>query len=270
MYPGYASHILGQTGKIQDNVDYYTERGYSLDAVVGLSGVEAAFEEYLRGQDGTLTITEDAYGNTVSVELTKEPVAGQDVWLTLDMGMQVVAENALAENIFKIRAEATKPLSGEDASAGAMTVLDVNTGEILAIASYPTYNLATFSEDFSKLSQDESRPYLNRALSGTYAPGSTFKVGVAVAALTEGIITKDTIIDAQGKYMYYASSGFTPRCWIYLLSGKVHGKINVVQAIQESCNYFFYDVGRQLTIQKMNEYAKYYGLGEHTGKCPRR
>ena len=265
MYPGYASHILGQTGKIQDNVDYYTERGYSLDAVVGLSGVEAAFEEYLRGQDGTLTITEDAYGNTVSVELTKEPVAGQDVWLTLDMGMQVVAENALAENIFKIRAEATKPLSGEDASAGAMTVLDVNTGEILAIASYPTYNLATYSEDFSKLSQDENRPYLNRALSGTYAPGSTFKVGVAVAALTEGIITKDTIIDAQGKYMYYASSGFTPRCWIYLLSGKVHGKINVVQAIQESCNYFFYDVGRQLTIQKMNEYAKYYGLGEHTG-----
>ena len=146
-----------------------------------------------------------------------------------------------------------------------MTVLDVNTGEILAIASYPTYNLATYSEDFSKLSQDENRPYLNRALSGTYAPGSTFKVGVAVAALTEGIITKDTIIDAQGKYMYYASSGFTPRCWIYLLSGKVHGKINVVQAIQESCNYFFYDVGRQLTIQKMNEYAKYYGLGEHTG-----
>ncbi len=265
MYPGYASHILGQTGKIQSNVEYYTERGYSLDAVVGLSGVESAFEEYLRGQDGILTITEDEYGNTVSVEMTKEPVAGKDVWLTIDMGMQVVAENALAENIFKIRAEATTPLSGEDASAGAMTVLDVKSGEVLALASYPTYNLATYSEDFSRLSQDENRPYLNRALNGTYAPGSTFKVGVAVAALTEGIIEKDTVIDAQGKYMYYASSGFTPRCWIYLLSGKVHGEINVVQAIQESCNYFFYDVGRQLTIRKINEYGKYYGLGEHTG-----
>ena len=265
MYPGYASHILGQIGKIQDNVEYYTERGYSLDAVVGLSGVEAAFEEYLRGQDGTITITEDEYGNTISAELTEEPVAGQDVWLTIDMEMQVVAENALAENIFKIREEATKPLTGEDASAGAMTVLDVKNGEILAIASYPTYNLATYSEDFAVLSQDENRPYLNRALNGTYAPGSTFKVGVAVAALTEGVITKDTIIDAQGQYMYYASSGFMPRCWIYLLSGQVHGKINVVEAIQESCNYFFYDVGRQLTIKKMNEYGKYYGLGEHTG-----
>lgn len=265
MYPGYASHILGQIGKIQNNVDYYTERGYSLDAVVGLSGVESAFEEYLRGQDGVLTITEDEYGNIISAEMTKEPVAGQDVWLTLDMGMQVVAENALAENIFKIRAEATKPLSGEDASTGAMTVLDVNTGEVLAIASYPTYNLATYYEDFSRLSQDVNRPYLNRALNGTYAPGSTFKVGVAVAALTEGIIEKDTVIDAQGKYMYYASSGYTPRCWIYLLSGKVHGEINVVRAIQESCNYFFYDVGRQLTIRKINEYSKYYGLGEHTG-----
>lgn len=264
-YPGYASHILGRTGKIQGNVEYYTERGYSLDAIVGISGVESAFEEYLRGKDGTLTVTEDEYGNVIATEVTKEPVAGQDVWLTIDIGMQVVAEKALAENIFKIRAEATRPLSGEDASAGAMTVLDVNTGEILAIASYPTYNLATFSEDFAALSQDENKPYLNRALNGTYAPGSTFKVGVAVAALTEGIITKDTIIDAQGEYMYYAASGFTPRCWIYLTSGRVHGKINVVEAIQESCNYFFYDVGRQLTIEKMNEYGRYFGLGESTG-----
>ena len=266
LYPGYASHILGRVGKISaDNVEYYTEKGYSLDAVVGLFGVESAFEDYLHGTDGAMAVTEDEYGNILSTEITKEPIAGRDVWLTIDMEMQVVAEKALAENIFKIREEATKPLSGEDASAGAITALDVSTGEVLAIASYPTFNLATYSKDIAALSQDENRPYLNRALSGQYAPGSTFKVGVAVAALTEGVITKDTIIDAQGVYMYYAASNFTPRCWLYLLSGKVHGPINVTEAIQESCNYFFYDVGRQLTIEKMNEYGRYFGLGEATG-----
>ncbi len=266
MYPGYASHILGRLGKISSSqIEYYTSLGYSLDAIVGQSGAEAAFEEYLRGQNGTMTITEDEYGNMISAEVTKEPVAGLDVYLTIDINMQIVAENALAENIFQIRENATEPLTGEDASAGGMTVLDVNTGELLAAASYPTFNLATFSEDFAALSQDENKPYLNRALSGQYAPGSTFKVGVAVAALTEGIIEKDTVIDTKGEYLYYASSGFRPRCWLYLKTQQTHGEISVVEAIQESCNYFFYDVGRQLTIEKMNEYGRYFGLGEPTG-----
>lgn len=270
-YPGYLSHILGTIGKIPTGKsDYYTERGYSFDAIVGRDGVEAAFEDYLRGQDGVMRITEDSYGNILSMEVTTEPVAGKDVYLTIDMDMQIVAEKALAENIFKIREEAQasgKPLSGEDASSGAMTVLDCDTGEVLAIASYPTFNLATYGTDFTMLRDDETKPFLNRALNGTFAPGSTFKVGVAVAALSEGTITKDTIIDAQGKYMYYAASGFTPRCWLYLLTdgARWHGPINVVEAIQESCNCFFYDVGRQLTIEKMNEYGRLYGLGEPTG-----
>lgn len=266
-YPGYASHILGRVNKIPSGqVEYYTELGYPMDAVVGIEGVELAFEEYLRGIDGEMKITEDAYGNILSTEVTKEPVAGYDVYLTLDIEMQMVAEKALAENIFKIREEAqwSGPLSGEDASAGAMTVLDVDTGEILAICSYPTYNLATFNEDYSALLNAVPEPLYNRALYGQYAPGSTFKVGVAVAALEEGIIEKNTFIDTQGIYMYY-SPGYTPRCWLYLLTGQSHGPINVVEAIQESCNYFFYDVGRRLTIQKMNEYSKSYGLGEATG-----
>lgn len=267
-YPGYASHILGRVGAIQSNVEYYTERGYSLDATVGLDGVEAAFEEYLRGVDGTMKITEDEYGNIVSTEVIEDPRAGSDVYLTIDIEMQMVAEKALAENIFKIRAEgeaSEKELDGEDASAGALVAQDPDTGEVLTIASYPTYDLSTFSQDYSTLKDDEYKPYLNRALNGLYAPGSTFKVGVALAALTEGTITKDTIIDAQGEYRYYASSNYTPRCWIYLLSGQVHGKIDVVEAIQESCNYFFYEVGRLLTIDKMNEYGRHYGLGEPTG-----
>ena len=266
-YPGYASHILGRVGKISgDKLEYYTELGYSMDAIVGLDGVEQAFEEYLRGIDGEMKITEDAYGNILSTEITKEPSPGHDVYLTIDIEMQMVAEKGLAENIFKIREEAkwSGPLHGEDASAGAMTVLDVDTGEILAICSYPTYNLATFNEDWPVISTAEPGPLYNRALSG-YAPGSTFKVGVSVAALEEGIIEKNTYINAQGMYMYYADSGYTPRCWLYLMTGQSHGPINVVEAIQESCNYFFYDVGRRLTIEKMNEYCKYYGLGEPTG-----
>ena len=264
-YPGYASHILGRIGKVPSgSEDYYLDRGYTLDDVVGLDGVEKAFEESLRGVDGERTITEDSYGNIISVEVTREPLAGADIYLTIDIGMQMEAENALATTVQRIRDEAdpSRPLTGEDASAGAIVATDVGTGDILAIASYPTYNLATFSADFSTLNSDERQPMYNRALFGTYAPGSTFKVGVAIAALEEGIIEKDTIINAQGKYTYY--SDYQPECWIYAYGG-VHGYINVTEAIQESCNYFFYEVGRLLTIEKMNAHMKNFGFGEATG-----
>ncbi len=266
-YPGYASHILGRVSKIPAGSEsYYTEKGYPLNAIVGISGAESAFEEYLRGQDGIMTIREDSFGNIVSAEITKEPTAGSDVYLTIDIEMQMVAEKALAENIFQIREEAIasgEPLSGEDASKGALTAVDNTTGEVLALCSYPTYNLATFNEDIDMLRTHPDSPMFNRALNGTYAPGSTFKVGVALAALDAGIITPDTVIDAQGQYKFYES--YQPRCWLYLWYNKVHGEISVVKAIQESCNYFFYDVGRQLTIEKINEYMRHFGLGQPTG-----
>jgi len=264
-YPGYASHILGIVGPIlTSNMEYYTERGYSLDAIVGISGVEFSFEEYLRGVDGEITIKEDAYGNIVSMEVTKEPIAGSDIYLTIDIGMQIAAENALAENIRTIRAEADpdNPLSGEDASAGSLVATDVDTGETLAIASYPTYDLSTYNADYTLLANDETAPLMNRALRGTYAPGSTFKVGVAVAALAEEIIDVDTLIDAQGQYTYHKD--YQPTCWVYAYGG-VHGKINVTEAIQVSCNYFFFEVGRLLTIEKMNSWMKRFGLGQSTG-----
>lgn len=264
-YPGYASHILGTVGKIDgDELAYYTEKGYAMDAIVGKSGVEAAFEEYLRGVDGVLTITEDDQQNIIRTEVTTEPIAGHNVYLTIDIGMQMAAEIALAENVQQIRDEADidKPHTGEDASTGALVAVEVDTGAVLAMASYPTYNLATLRQDITLLNQDETRPLYNRALQGTYAPGSTFKVGVAVAALENGIIDKDTIIDAQGTYTVY--DDYQPNCWIVAYGG-VHGKINVVEAIQESCNYFFFEVGRLLTIENINKRMSTFGLGQPTG-----
>ena len=266
-YPGYASHILGRLGKIRAGyVDYFTGLGYPLDAIVGIGGAEEAFESYLHGEDGVLTIVEDKDGNIVDQYVSKEPKAGFNVYLTIDIGMQITAEDALRDNIQYIVDKAVasgKPLSGEDAKTGALTALDSRTGEVLALASYPSYNLATFQQDYSILNSDENAPMYNRALSGLYAPGSTFKIGVAAAALTEGIITPKTIIVDEGIYEHYTT--YTPACWIYNQSGATHGPINVTTAIQVSCNYFFYEVGRLLTIETMNKYDRAFGLGVPTG-----
>ena len=269
-YPGYASHMLGRTGKITaEKAEYYTDKGYKLNAVVGTSGVEEAFEDYLHGEDGVLTIVEDEYGNIVDTYVSKEPKPGQDVYLTIDIDLQIAAEDALKANIELIVANGKaddRDLSGEDANAGALTTIEKDTGAVLALASYPTYNLATFNEDYSSLREDENSPLFFRALEGTYAPGSTFKPGVAVAALQEGIITPYTHIETKGIYMYYEPT-FTPRCWIYAdrYGRRTHGSINVSEAIQVSCNYFFYDIGRQLTISNITKYSEGFGLGQPTG-----
>ena len=266
-YPGYASHILGRVGKIpSENVDYYRELGYSLDATVGILGAEKVFENYLRGIDGQRTIIEDAYGNILEVRITKEPVAGKDVWLTIDINMQIIAEDALKNNINLIVENAKNKkgaLNGEDASAGGITVVSPKTGEVLAMGSYPTFDLATYNSDYSTLSTDPLRPLFNRALTGLYSPGSTFKLATATAALTENIITKDTKITDKGIYTYYPD--YQPRCHIYVNYGITHGTINVVQAIQHSCNYFFYEIGRLLTIDRLNSFSRQLGLGDLTG-----
>lgn len=268
-YPGTASHILGRVGRItEEDAEYYKELGYSMDAIVGVDGAEKAFEQYLHGVDGELTIVEDGYGNVVDQYVSREPVAGQHVYLTIDIELQKAAEKALADNIAMIaeKGAATDTLlDGEDANAGALTAVDANTGAVLAIASYPTYDLSTFSETYADLIKDETSPLFNRALEGTYAPGSTFKPGVAAAALQEGIITPYTEIQDLGQYTYYTD--YQPKCWIYSprYGMRTHGYVNVSEAIQVSCNYFFYDVGRQLTITKIDEYCEKYGLGQPTG-----
>ena len=266
VYDGYASHILGTIGPIlAEKLDYYKELGYSADAYVGRWGIEEVCEEYLRGVDGTMQIVEDAYGNILSETIVKEPVPGKDIYLTIDIDLQITTEDALKDNVTVIHqlAAATKgEYDGEDASTGAAVAVDPDTGEVLAIASYPTFKLSDYQENYSVYSTDELKPLYNRALLGMYAPGSTFKPGVAAAALEEGIITKNTIIVDRGAYDF---GDYHPRCWIYLRFGRTHGAQNVVQAIQNSCNYFFYEVGNRLGIEKMNEYSRIYGLGVSTG-----
>ena len=247
-YPGYASHILGQLGKIQaDNWEYYQSLGYDMNDLVGLNGCEQAFETYLRGQDGIRQITEDKNGNIIESKIIKQPVAGKDVYLTIDIDLQIAAEDGLKANVQSIAT----------AEAGAICALDPNTGEILALASYPTYDLSTYNEDYDKLSKDPLKPYLNRALSEIYAPGSTFKVGMAAAGISMGEITSDTKLYCGGKYTYY--DDYQPTCL------GVHEQVNAAYSLQVSCNCYYYDLGRRMGIEKMNEYCRAYGFGSYTG-----
>ena len=261
-YPGIASHILGQTGPIYaEEWPMYKELGYSMNAIVGKSGCEAAFEEYLHGRDGIKVIVEDEDGNIVREYMKSEAVAGKDVYLTIDIELQMAAEAALAENIAYIR----QTYNRNECEKGAIVAMDPNGGGILAIASYPTYDLATYNRDYNSLAADERQPLLNRALGGLYAPGSTFKPGMVAAALTEGVITASTKLECAGTYTYYQS--YQPDCWIHNSGGSVrqHGWINAATALQVSCNCYFYEVGRLMGIESMNRYCSLFGLGEPTG-----
>ena len=257
----YAAHILGRVGPIPaEEADAYLDAGYALNDRVGLSGLEKALEETLRGTDGVITqgISED--GQIVSEVVQKELVQGCDYYLTIDLALQEAAENALASRIEQIRTTT----SATDAAGGAAVVIDIDTADVLASASYPTFNLATFSADYATLSRDPLNPYLNRAVSGTYPPGSVFKMVTATAALQEGIITPATTIRDEGLYDYYAPD-YVYRCWIYRDRGMTHGLLDVVGALQNSCNYFFYEVGRLMGIETLDKYARLFGLGEKTG-----
>ena len=204
-YPGYASHILGTVGPIySEEWEYYNEQGYQMNAIVGKSGCELAFEEYLRGIDGVLLIEEDANGNLVSVTVKKEAVAGNDVHLTIDIDLQIAAEDGLRENIDYIVGRSGEDESrGANANVGAAVAMDPNTFDILAIASYPTYDLSTYNVNYNDLLVADGNPLFNRALGGLYAPGSTYKLGVSVAALMEGKITSSSTVRCTGVYHFF-------------------------------------------------------------------
>ncbi len=253
----YAAHILGRISRIYaEDWDAYADLGYSMDALVGSSGVEKAFEPYLHGIDGSRLITTDENGKITGELFTKQPQPGATVALTLDIDLQAAAENALADTI--------QGMIDKDSNqrGGAAVVTKVGTGEVLALASYPTFDLAAFNETYSDLLEDERLPMFNRAVDGIYAPGSTFKLCTAVAALESGTITPYTTVVDRGRYTYYAWP--QPACWA-LASGFTHGSQNVSQAITNSCNYFFYEVGRLTGIQTIDDYATQFGLGRTTG-----
>ena len=247
-----APHVLGLVGNIYaDEWSSYQELGYSMDAQVGKSGIESAFEQALRGTSGIREIETDENGKIITQNWITEPEPGDNVVLTLDIGLQATTEDLLAQFVQSL----------ETPDGAAAVVLDM-TGGVLALASYPTYDLNTYYEDYAELSQSEVSPYFNRATFGLYAPGSTFKMVTAAAALGEGVITpRDTVL-CTGKYMYYAYANYTPQCWIY--PGN-HSTETVSEAIKDSCNIFFYDVGRRTGIEAIVEYATKFGLGQKTG-----
>lgn len=262
LYPGYASHILGLTGKIYaEEWEEYKAKGYDMNSVIGRSGCEAAFEEYLRGTDGIVDVYRDKNGIITRTEVVREAVAGKDVWLTIDIDVQVAAEDALKENIERIKNNASYLHSGEDASAGSAVAIDPHTGELLALASYPSFDLSTYNKEYNNLLQSENAPLINRATQAVYAPGSTFKVGMAAAGLEEGLLTKSSTYRCDGYYWRYGRTDAF-KCAIY--PGH-HGNIAVEYALEVSCNCFFFETGHFLGIDKMNDWCRLYGLGEHTG-----
>ncbi len=257
----YAAHLLGRVTSIYpEEWEYYRELGYPMDATVGRDGLEQAFETYLHGTSGTRVLETNTEGKVVGEYWKTDPETGEEltpspgynVAITLNIRLQEAVERSLAQHVANL----------PSAEGAAAVVLDVNDASVLASASYPTYDLATYSYD----APDKLAPLLNRVIMGQYPPGSTFKMVTAIGALEEGIIETDTKIRDTGAYTYYTDDvRQAPKCWIYRQNGGTHGLVNVSQAITESCNVFFFDVGRRLGIDLMNEYARMFGLGEPTG-----
>ena len=249
-----APHALGRVGRMDPaQWAHYGPLGYKMDELVGQDGAEAAFESLLRGTPGQNLIETDTNGTVTEVHCLQTAQPGQNVTLTLDWDLQEAAQEALSEFLD------THP----QATGGAAAVLDVRDGGVLALASQPGYDPETFSENYSALASDPAHPVMNRAVQGLYAPGSTFKLVTAAAALEEGILTPETKILDTGRYTYYKTP--QPQCWLYRQEGRTHGLENVREAIRDSCNLFFYDAGRRVGIERLEQYAHALGLGEPTG-----
>lgn len=276
----YAAHILGYIGPMTkdqwDNI-YKSKPGYPLDALVGQSGLEEAFEEYLHGTDGIRvdemtadgTLVRSYYKVVDGVE--QRPINGQNVELSIDLNVQATAEDQMSSLFTELRqsgenlAEGEKKPDGSDAEGGAVVVMDVKTGQILACASYPTYDLSTFREDYNDLLEQDFAPLYNRALQATYPPGSTYKMAMVIAGIDGGAVTRTQNIVDKGVYRKYEASGFTADCLVWSKNHATHGAINAMEALRDSCNYYFYEVGDKLDINTIDQVAQGLGLGEKTG-----
>lgn len=270
-----ASHVIGYIGKInQKEYQKRKENGYTFNDIIGKSGIEKTLEETLKGTDGLRRLQIDLNGRATGeydtdYEDTRQddPKPGNNVYLTIDSKLQRIAEKSLEDTIHKINNGEFKDRF-TDAQTGGVVAMDVKTGEILALASYPAYDPAIFIKGVSKdewnsLMDVELTPLRNRVIQGTYSPGSTFKMITAIAALQEHKITINDTIRDEGVYKRYKD--YQPKCWIWSGSHTTHGLVNISKAIQVSCNYFFYEIGYRTGIDNINKYAKLFGLGNKTG-----
>ena len=250
-----AVNLIGTVGPIFEEDwnggENYKERGYSYDDKVGKSGIEYYAEEYLRGTDGEITYYIDNDGNIVNQEVTKAPIAGKTVMLTIDAKMQRTVQDALANTVRTLQSE------GGTATAAAAVVIDINSGGVITSANYPTYDTATMSENYDALLADPSNPLTDRAFQGVYPIGSTIKPIVAAAALENNLYTNGELIFCKRTYDYF--NDFRPSCMHY------HGNMNLTMALSKSCNYFFFELGRRVGAITLTDYYKQFGLGVKTG-----
>lgn len=257
-----ASHTIGYIGGINEE-ELKNNEGYSMNDYIGKAGIEYVFEPYLRGKNGKKQTDMSIDGTTTGEYVTEEAVQGNDVILTIDANLQATTEAALKNNIEKIRTGGFN--EQRNVSAGAAVVLDVKTGDVLAMASYPDFEPELFvngisTEKWNEYTQGEKSALVNRAIQSAYAPGSIFKMVSAIAGLETGAINSTETIYDTGIY----PGGYNPRCWIYSERGHGHGALNVSGAIKNSCNYYFYEVITRMGIENLEKYATYFGLGQKT------
>ena len=257
-----ASHTIGYIGGINEE-ELKNNAGYSMNDYIGKTGIEYVFEPYLRGQNGSKQTDMSIDGTTTGEYITAEAVQGNSVVLTIDANLQQATETALKNNIEKINSGGFA--EQRDVGAGAAVVLDVKTGEVLALASYPDFEPQLFingisTEKWNEYTGGEESALVNRTIQSAYAPGSTFKMISAIAGLETGAINSTETIYDTGIY----PGGYNPRCWIYTREGRGHGALNVSGAIKNSCNYYFYEVITRMGIENLEKYAKYFGLGQKT------
>lgn len=260
-----AAHVIGYTGKIKEE-EYNAQKDiYDIDDIVGKTGIEYLFEEQLRGEDGEKQVEMSVDGTITGEYVSKNAIAGSDIVLTIDSNLQKVTQDALENCINKIKSGGFA--KSYDAQGGAAVVMNVNTGEVLATASYPTFEPQWFvggisQENWAYLRDDQRHPQLNKAIQATYEPGSTFKMVTAIAGLESGAITPKEKINDTGIYKKYNKEW---KCWYYTSYHRGHGYLNVTQALQHSCNYFFYETGDRMGIDTLAKYALHFGLGKKTG-----
>lgn len=252
-----AVHLIGSVGYLSAEEWATLSSGgkYQMNDKIGKSGIEKAAEEYLKGTDGKTEMSVAADGTVLEQKTVQQVVNGSTVQLTIDKELQLLVQNSLARTIQRLN---QKRAYNNRATGGAVVVTMVNTGEVLASATYPTYSMTEYKTEYEKLANDsKNSPLFNRAFNGVYPPGSSFKPLVATAALEEGVISATDTVTCVQKYTRYKD--YQPSCLHY------HGAIDVATALSKSCNYFFFEMGYLLNITRMNSYCKQFGLGAYTG-----